>query len=73
MRTSDRTLPPWFLVELDKDGKQGGLTFWCHSPTLRGAQVFSGIAGIIGESQNQEDVGSQSPPVLVQWDFCGIV
>ncbi|CUS15799.1 unnamed protein product [Tuber aestivum] len=28
-----------------------------ESPMLRGAQVFGGIAGIIGESQNQEDTG----------------
>ncbi|KAG0129546.1 hypothetical protein HOY82DRAFT_540662 [Tuber indicum] len=29
-----------------------------ESPMLRGAQVFGGIAGIIGESQNQEDPGN---------------
>lgn len=35
------------------------LTARSHSPPLRGAQVFGGIAGIIGESRDQEDLRSQ--------------
>ncbi|RPB04239.1 hypothetical protein L873DRAFT_1759525 [Choiromyces venosus 120613-1] len=41
-------------ISLDQVGGESNF----ESPMLRGAQVFGGIAGIIGESQNQEDTGN---------------